>query len=273
MGEIVDINDETLFGGNFSSATKAASFFLPKIGKDKIPGIKTSKPVRRLSFEDATHPHISTSSQIWSDSFLWSSQEDDARTRQDRESQDANNGFDISGLNREKEHLGGGKTERPATYFHKLINKEKAPYSYDGTPLRKIINSKELEGASPWTKEFLNQVREKIRLHKQYLKSDTSTPRADHCNTASKTTKRKSPVFELSKYQAGKTPSKSARRVRQKQSTQPPPLSKNDSSIPPRIWTPIDKRATKTLSFANCGDGGQTKLVWTDRVQPRDFKG
>ncbi|KAL2527290.1 shortage in chiasmata 1 [Abeliophyllum distichum] len=148
-----------------------------------------------------------------------------------------------------------------------LSFQEKGPRNYGGTPLSNALHSTQPQQGSPWTIEFLNRIREKSRLRQQSLPCNLSPPRFNYSRNASKVTKRKSPsILEFYKYQGGSASEKIVKEKRQRSSSQRSNSSKNNKSLAsshPSL-TPIDKRASRTLSFATNGNVGQSKLVWSD---------
>ncbi|XP_073309787.1 protein SHORTAGE IN CHIASMATA 1 [Primulina huaijiensis] len=139
--------------------------------------------------------------------------------------------------------------------------------SYGGTPLSNALHSTQLQQRSPWTIEFLNRIREKSRLRKQSLSYNPSSPCFVSSGNTSNNAKRKSPsIFESYKYEVGSTSKKIGEQKKQKRASQPPDSMKNEntSTSRPPLWTPLDKRARRVLSFATKGSGGQSKLVWKD---------
>ncbi|KAL6321647.1 hypothetical protein AAG906_025479 [Vitis piasezkii] len=102
------------------------------------------------------------------------------------------------------------------------------------------------------------------------LPCDRSGPCFEYSDNISKVSKRKSPsILEFYKYQGGSSRSTSKKVSEQKGQKRPFQPSRsykkgNASASSCPTWTPIDKRARQTLSFATNGSGRQTKLVWGD---------
>ncbi|XP_010521325.1 PREDICTED: uncharacterized protein LOC104800252 [Tarenaya hassleriana] len=124
------------------------------------------------------------------------------------------------------------------------------------TPLSNAIHSSNQQG-SPWTIEFLNRIRERSQARQKARPAFVITTLESPRNTMKATsTKRKSPsILEFFKHKGGKTLNNLPEEKKQKQ-------SKQSLISPLKSWTPVDKRAKQSLSFAVNGRGSQTKLVW-----------
>ncbi|KAJ8554443.1 hypothetical protein K7X08_025121 [Anisodus acutangulus] len=148
-----------------------------------------------------------------------------------------------------------------------LTKQEKNTACYGETPLSNALQSTRLQQGSPWTIEFLNRIREKSRSRQQSLPCDLSAPCYGYPGKSSKVTKRKSPsTLELYKYQGNSFQEAATTRKRRKKGMQlPASTSEKASDRPISSWTPIDKRAKRELSFSTNGNGGQSKLVWSDK--------
>ncbi|CAI9092212.1 OLC1v1027400C1 [Oldenlandia corymbosa var. corymbosa] len=147
---------------------------------------------------------------------------------------------------------------------------------FGGTPLWNAIHSSGCQQPreSPWTIEFLNKIKEKSRKRQQSLPCGLSPPFGPSRNK-SNANKRKSPsILEYFKYQRDGISKKSNNHKRQKHSGKPTRFYNNqkapDSVLP--TWTPVDKRAKRTLSFTTMGSGGQSKLIWSNK-DSQPFRG
>ncbi|XP_057952436.1 protein SHORTAGE IN CHIASMATA 1 isoform X2 [Malania oleifera] len=160
-------------------------------------------------------------------------------------------------------------TQKSAGDFPGSLRRDKKKSHYGRTPFSNAIHSGQPQEESPWTIEFLNRIREKRRLRLESLPCDTSTPRFGHSGKVSNVAKRKSPsILDYYRYQGGRSalPKKITERKRQKQSIPASSSSNNQGRTGTLLpmWTPIDKRARQTLSFAMNGSGSQTRLVWSN---------
>ncbi|GAB4858243.1 hypothetical protein Ancab_009640 [Ancistrocladus abbreviatus] len=255
MGEVIDIDDKSFHDQDFSFIKTAISS--PFVhGMEKEPRPKDSRAARRLLFENITYPDFPGMAGNEND-HMRTSLEDNRPCRAD---------IDCLGV----ECLEADSTKKSAINFHGLLLKEKDTCRYGVTPLSKAISSTELQRGSPWTIEFLNRIRERSRLHKQSLSRPHDSPVAcfGYSGNNMEAIKRKSPsILDCFKYQGGSTSGKLAGRKRKIQYMQPSTLSKNVKSSASLLpsWTPADKKARRTLSFAMSGSGSQTKLVWSDK--------
>ncbi|GMH29567.1 hypothetical protein Nepgr_031410 [Nepenthes gracilis] len=233
MGEVIDVNDKFLSGQDLPIFIKKFSPFMHEM--EENPRANDSRTARRLSFGKSNiHPDFP---------LIVEANTEDIDCR------------DIMSL----------EADSMANFtrnFHKQLNKEGDTCRYGATLLSKAVQSSELRQGSPWTLEFLNRVREKSRCHKKSLARGAPASRLGYSGNVSRIMNRKSPsILEYYKYQGGTTPAK-----RQNRHIQPSTSLKKATASAPLLtsWTPPDKRASRTLSFATRGSGNQTKLVWSD---------
>nr|XP_043618037.1 protein SHORTAGE IN CHIASMATA 1 [Erigeron canadensis] len=143
---------------------------------------------------------------------------------------------------------------------------EKDPL-YGRTPLSKAILSAQPQKGSPWTIDFLNRMKEKRKMRQQSLPNISSAPCFGHSENSPNFRKRKSPsILDLYRYQQSSTV-QGLEHKRRHVFTQPSSSSKavkGTASLQSR--TPIDKRAKRKLTFATNGSKGQSRLVWSDKI-------
>ncbi|KAM7273006.1 hypothetical protein ACFE04_027670 [Oxalis oulophora] len=260
-------NPQEKFRGETIDLTLLSDDDFPSAPMDKDC---TKKPntMRRLSFGMNIHPTFPTVAEINSDSGDWESVKYKRQNIQ-RTNDYTNTDYDYDKLPpKDTKNLLEEILERR----HKK-NSEELPYQeetsqYGGTPLSNALHSVDPQSGSPWTIEFLNRVRERSRTRLQSLPCDNSSPGIGKPGNISKFKKRRSPsILEFFKYQGGKTPAKVPEQKNLKRPMHtlscPPAAGKTTTSYP-STWTPQDKKARKTLSFAMTGGSRQTKLVWND---------
>lgn len=128
-----------------------------------------------------------------------------------------------------------------------------------GTPFRNALHSSHLQRGSPWTEEFLNQIRKKSMLRQQVLPPETSPCPNIRMNTSNRAKRRSPSILEFFKYQGSST-RKIPEQKRLKTSSQSLCLFKNEKAISVGLsGTPADKRARRVglnfhfffLSFGN----------------------
>ncbi|KAI3458156.1 hypothetical protein Pfo_014819 [Paulownia fortunei] len=264
-GEVIDVEDTPAFRENFSVAnsTNFSQFLLDDEKDYAARNSRMSKrPFCETNLSMFTNPTDSDSA-----SGAWVSRNDKRQILREeiKPHFDTTSRNSISMTN-QKGLVEEDMIEKVPKNSYKLSSQEKGTQSFGGTPLSNALHSTQLQG-SPWTIEFLNRIREKSRLRKQSVSYDLSSPCFGSSGNTSKFTKRKSPsILEFYKYEGGNTPQKIVEQKRLKRSSQPLNSVKNkkaSASCPPS-WTPVDKRARRTLSFSTIGSGGQSKLVWRD---------
>ncbi|KAL5718519.1 hypothetical protein ACHQM5_011412 [Ranunculus cassubicifolius] len=136
---------------------------------------------------------------------------------------------------------------------------------YGKVPILKAFQSSGLQQGSPWTAEFLNKVKEKSRMHQESL-IDRNIATLNGNPKGNSATRRSPSIIDYYRYQGGGSSQKPTKRKWNQKFIPPPSASKNDISSAPlsQSWTPIDKRARQTLSFAKNGKEKQSKLVWSN---------
>ncbi|XP_062120427.1 protein SHORTAGE IN CHIASMATA 1 isoform X2 [Humulus lupulus] len=265
-GEVIDLTGSPAPGMEFSSVDNPISFFIPEMEKY---GMIKSKTARRLSFDKNHQPKFPTSTEICSGSNIRNSVKDQKKSLH----VGASNSSDIdlennaTSLDKRNKLLEDCFKHRSAEKSQGLQFQGRNSSLHGDTPLSHALHLASPQQKSPWTMEFLNKIKEKSRIRHQSLPCDTAAPCFGCSGDVSKVTKRRSPsILEFFKYQGGNNMRKIPEQKKHKRSTQ---LSsskdeKTSASTLP-TWTPLDKRARQTLSFANEGKG-QTKLVWSDGI-------
>ncbi|KAK9724597.1 hypothetical protein RND81_05G085800 [Saponaria officinalis] len=275
VGEVFDSYDKSPFDMDFQVSERAVKSSLNNGEAVEDRAHRSSKAGRKLSFDDSSYFDFPLADDFNTSSML----EDNRQLRDDNDYNGVDYNWDSNGFNPQQEPTGTGLFEKSMKNFRSPLSKEKFVPSHGETPLSRAVQSAQLQQGSPWTIEFLNRIKEKRRMRQQNQPWETSVPHSsNHGNIASvpqssnhgnisKETKRRSPsILEYYKYQGGSrdgTPRKLTPQKLQKQQGQ---LSNEKPSGLRRTWTPIDKRARRSLSFATGGAGGQTKLIWNDNI-------
>ncbi|KAF8379477.1 hypothetical protein HHK36_028912 [Tetracentron sinense] len=265
IGEVIDHDNGSLLGEDFSSIVNTISFStrVPEMEKDPTAG--NSRTTKRLPFGRSYHPAFPTAADSNSDTDIWSSLKDH---NQQLEGDicghlDTDSSKDTLPLKRRKELLEEDSMQKSTRNYYGLSFQENNVPPYGGTPLSNAIHSSRLQQGSPWTIEFLNRIREKSRMHQQSLPCESDPT----CLGLGKITKRKTPSApDCYRYQGSSFPKKIIKQKRQKRFTLPSSSSKNEKTFASLLptWTPIDKRARQALSFVRNGNETQSKLVWND---------
>ncbi|XP_030501394.2 protein SHORTAGE IN CHIASMATA 1 isoform X1 [Cannabis sativa] len=264
-GEVIDLTASPAPGKEFSSVANSSSFFMPEMEKD---GMRKSRTARRLSFDKDNQPKFPTSAEMCSGSNIWNFVKDQKKNLH----VGASNSSDIdlennaTPLDKRSKLLKDRLKHRSAEKSQGLQCQGRNSSLHGDTPLSHALHLASPQQKSPWTMEFLNKIKEKSRFRHQSLPCETA-PCFGCSGDVSKVTKRRSPsILEFFKYQGGNTMRKIPEQKKHKRSTQSSSSKdeKPSASILP-TWTPLDKRARQTLSFANDGKG-QTKLVWNDEI-------
>ncbi|KAM2384525.1 hypothetical protein ACFXTH_041948 [Malus domestica] len=283
-GEVIDLKGSPVLDedSSFIGNPMKSSSQMPELEMDST---RKSKAARKLSFGLSSHRTFPTAAEINSTPTVWRSAENLRKISQvganDYSDTDLEHDvFPLTNRNKPLEETfmkrSGGKSQ--GLHFHE---NDISPYGgmqglhlygndishYGGTPLSRALHSGSSQKNTPWTIEFLNRIKEKSRLRQQSLPGDLSGPSLGYPGNVSKITKRRSPsILDFYKYQGGNTPRKFPEKKRQKRPLQSSSSSKNETISAPALteWTPIDKRARQTLSFATNDSGNQTKLVWSD---------
>ncbi|XP_074282130.1 protein SHORTAGE IN CHIASMATA 1 [Silene latifolia] len=193
--------------------------------------------------------------------------EDNRELRPDNDYGGVDYNWGSSEFNPQQEQIRTGLFEKSVKNFRASLSKEKFVPSLGETPLSKAVHSAQLQQGSPWTMEFLNRIKEKRRLRQQNQPWDTSAPPSGNQRNISKGTKRRSPsILEYYKYQGGTHDNTPRKLTPQRLQNQHGQLSNEKPSGLRPTWTPVDKRARRSLSYATSGAGGQTKLVWNENI-------
>ncbi|KAM1817690.1 hypothetical protein EV1_001869 [Malus domestica] len=239
-GEVIDLTDSLVLDEDFSFIGNFMNFSsqMPELEMDST---KRSKAARKLSFASSSRLTFPTAAEINSTPTVWCSAEGLRKISQN----------DISPY---------GRKQGLHIYENDISH-------YGGTPLSKALCSGSSQQNTPWTIEFLNRIEEKSRLRQQSLPGELTGPNLGYPGNVSKVTKRRSQsILDFYKYQGGNTPRKLPEGKRQKRPLQSSrsPKNENNSAPPLTAWTPLDKRARQTLSFATNDSGNPTKLAWSD---------
>ncbi|KMS95282.1 hypothetical protein BVRB_009600 [Beta vulgaris subsp. vulgaris] len=270
-GEVVDIFDNSFFDGDFQvdGTTVKSSTMVSKTVKDHAPTYH--RTARRLSFSSSSGPDIPMADAMDTSCGI----EDNGQLRADNFFSGVEYNWSNIDFVAQEQREGTGRSilEKSMQNASDQLSEGKNVPSYGETPLSKAILSGQLRQGSPWTIEFLNRIKEKRRLRQQ-SQPCTSVPRTGYHGKVTKATKRRSPsILEYYKYQSNSTPRKLAEQKKDKKHAQ---LQNEKPSGFYPTWTPIDKRARRSLSYATNGTGSQTKLVWSDNTtccQDRKFSG
>ncbi|XP_057475950.1 protein SHORTAGE IN CHIASMATA 1 [Actinidia eriantha] len=265
IGEVIDNGDSFSAGEDFSTIANSLNLSHSVPETDKDPAVRNFRTARKLSFSSSPLPIFPPAAEISYDSNIRVSTKGYGQSL--TEGNDRHTDADFTRyklpLKYQEKLLEDGSVQKNALPFQ-----EKDRQQRGGTALSKAIHSVHPQEGSLWTIEFLNRIREKSRLRQQSLPHDMSPHPFSYSGNISKNTKRKSPsTLDFYKYQGGST-RKIIEQRRKKRSTQPSNLSKHEkpsASFCLSTWTPPDKRARRTLSFSTGGDGGQSKLVWSDK--------
>ncbi|KAL9240449.1 hypothetical protein vseg_014668 [Gypsophila vaccaria] len=286
VGEVFNSYDKSPFGMDFQVAERTVKSS-PNDGvavDDYAP--RSSKVGRKLSFDSSSYLNFPL------DDFDTNCVLEDSRQlRADNDYNGVDCNWGSNGFIPQQEPMGTGLFEKSMKNFMSPLSRDKFVPLRGETPLSRAVHSAQLQQGSPWTIEFLNRIKEKRRMRQQNQPGDTSVPQSSNLRNItsvpqssnlgnitsvpqssshgkfSKETKRRSPsILEYYKYQGGSrggTPKKLTPQKLQKQQGQN--SNEKPSGFRPS-WTPIDKRARRSLTFATGGAGGQTKLIWNDNI-------
>ncbi|KAL0673594.1 hypothetical protein Bca4012_001575 [Brassica carinata] len=254
-GEVINIENSKFRDEDFppSPGYNRLSPVVSDVAEDQ----RKSKSARKLSFSEPIHPIFPTSAEInFSSERLPSGSTTPLR------------GYvDNFPAKRQRTLLEEVLTRRSAVTTTDHPFQEEISH-FGGSPLSNAIRSPDPVRGSPWTVDFLNRVRERSTERKQQLSLLSHlTPSSLETRVDAKkpNIKRKSPsVIEFFKHKGGNARSsrvpEERKQKRFKNSSASPQNERFDSLL--RSYTPVDKRAKQSLSFAGNGSGGQTKLVW-----------
>ncbi|ESQ43293.1 hypothetical protein EUTSA_v10015364mg [Eutrema salsugineum] len=262
-GEVINIPESKFLEEDFppSPGYNRYSPIVSDVEEDDLH--RKSKFARKLSFSEPLQPNFPKTAKINSSSERLASEKDSKR-----EPTSSLRGYvDNFPAKRQRTLLEEVLTRRSAVSTTELPFREEISH-FGGSPLSNAIHSPNPVQGSPWTIEFLNRVRERSRERQQqqplpsFLTPSSLETRGG--NQKKSNIKRKSPsILEFFKYKGGNALRKTPDEKRQKRSKNSSDSPQNERFYSPlRSWTPIDKRAKQSLSFAVNGSGSQTKLVW-----------
>ncbi|XP_071929509.1 protein SHORTAGE IN CHIASMATA 1 [Coffea arabica] len=267
-GEVIDTNLAAMLRKEIPELN-SLSFSPHDVNKDWATGM--SRTTRKLSFGSSGLANFPTSAEIDSDLDVWICQSTNEYNsmRKNKNAPDYCSDIHKFSPMHQKGLLHDSMQQKTAIDSYNQRMQEKDSAHCGGTPLWDAIHSGQTPlRESPWTVEFLNRIKEKSRTRQQSLPPGISPPPLGSSTNKSNASKRKSPsILEYYKYQNIGGSKKSIEQRRQKQLVKPSSLPKNEKashSILP-AWTPVDKRAKRTLSFTTIGKGGQSKLTWSDK--------
>ncbi|OVA09475.1 hypothetical protein BVC80_8629g6 [Macleaya cordata] len=265
--EVIDLTEDSLLDEDFFSSADTINFSVKDLVTEKDHAYGNSTGTRRLSFGLKDFPAFPTSVEINSNSDIWTSLKDHNRRLEDIDYIEDPLSMRTGGEFFEEQKLSTSTSNTQRLLFQKNISQR------DGeTPLSNAINSSRLQQGSPWMIGFLNKFREKSRIRQKSVLSNTASDRCGYSDSIQKMVKRKSPsILDYYRYQGGSKSKKIAKQNWQKILIQPLGLYKNEKASASLLptWTPVDKRARQTLSFARKGNETQSKLVWSSGADQR----
>ncbi|MCD7450344.1 hypothetical protein HAX54_005546 [Datura stramonium] len=265
-GEVINIDDTVASGKAFHTAKYKS--FSTQVHAMETPTTGVPTAAKKLFLGASDLQEFLTTVEIDSSQDACTSVRDLEQGSRQRMGQHLNAGFNHKKIQfKHQKWVPEEGISQKVKCLSDLKEQEKKTASYGETPLSNALQSTSLQQGSPWTIEFLNRIREKSRSRQQSLPCDLSVPCYEYAGKSSKITKRKSPsTLELYKYQGNSSQEAASRRKRRMKCMRlPASTSEKASDFPIPSWTPIDKRAKRDLSFATNGNGGQTKLVWSDK--------
>ncbi|KAJ0261746.1 Protein SHORTAGE IN CHIASMATA 1 [Hirschfeldia incana] len=258
-GEVINIEDSRFLEEDFPPSP-GYNRFSPVVS-DVAEDPRKSKSARKLSFSEPLQPIFPTSAEINFNSER----------------------LPTESTTPSRVHAHNYPAKRQRTLLEEVLTRRSAVSTADHpfqeeishfgrSPLSNSIRSPDPVQGSPWTVDFLNRVREKRieRKQQQPLQQPlpstyiTSPSLETRVNLNKSNIKRKSPsIIEFFRHRGGNARSRVPEERKQKRfknSSASPQNERFDSLL--RSYTPMDKRAKQSLSFAGNGSGGQTKLVW-----------
>ncbi|CAH8383611.1 unnamed protein product [Eruca vesicaria subsp. sativa] len=265
-GEVINIEDSKFLKEDFPPSP-GYNRYSPVVSD--VDDQRKSKSARKLSFSESIQPIFPTSAEINFSSERLPTEND---YRNVSTSSSPSRGYvDNYPAKRQRTLLEEVLTRRSAVSTTDHPFQEEISH-FGRSPLSNATPSPDPVQGSPWTIDFLNRVREKTIERKQQQSLQQSLPsyitpssletRGRNLNKSN--IKRKSPsVIELFKHKGGNARSRvpeERKQKRSKNSSASPQHERSDSLL--RSFTPIDKRAKQTLSYAVNGSGRQTKLLW-----------
>ncbi|XP_062001396.1 protein SHORTAGE IN CHIASMATA 1 [Rosa rugosa] len=265
-GEVIDLTDSPVFDVDFSSIANSMEFssLMPELEMDTM---RKYKAARKLSFGSSSHRTFPTAAEIDSSTTIWGPVKEPRQSSQVGANNYADTEIenDVFPSRQHNNFLEESFRQRSSGISQRIHLHENDISAYGGTQLSNALHSGTPQQNSPWTIEFLNKIKEKSRLRQQSFPRDLSSPILGYSGNAPKVNKRRSPsILEFFKYEGGNTPRKLPERKRQKRPVQRSSKIEKSSAFPLTGFTPADKRARQTLSFAMNKSGSQTKLVWSD---------
>ncbi|XP_043704967.1 protein SHORTAGE IN CHIASMATA 1 [Telopea speciosissima] len=260
-GEVIDLNNSSLPGEDFSIAN--ITNFSPGVKDIRFnPTPRNSSVLRKSLFGTKDLTCLPASLEINFGSDICSSQKDQNQKLEGNvcAQMDIELDRDTLPMKCQREFLKGRTAKGSTEDGGGLLFPDKTE-----TPLSNIIHSSQLQRRSPWTMEFLNRIKEKSKMHQQSLPCDPTISCFGCPGNVQKVAKRSPSVLDGFRYQGGTYPKKIMKQKQQKRLVQPSSCKngKASASLLP-VWTPTDKRARQTLSFARNGNETQSKLVWAD---------
>ncbi|KAM3320025.1 protein SHORTAGE IN CHIASMATA 1 [Capsicum chacoense] len=265
-GEVINIDDTVALGKAFQNAKHKA--FSTQVHAMESPRTGVPTAAKKLFFGESDLQEFLTPAEIDSNPHACTSVRDLGQGSRQEMGQHLNAGFNHNKVQfKHQKWVPKEGISQKVKCLSDLTKQEKTTSCYGETSLSNALQSTPLQQGSPWTIEFLNRIREKSRSRQQSLPCDLSAPCYEYPGKSTKFAKRKSPsTLELVKYQGSRFQEVATTRKRRKKCMQlPASTSETASDRPIPSWTPIDKRAKRELSFATNGNGGQTKLVWSDK--------
>ncbi|KFK26850.1 hypothetical protein AALP_AA8G301400 [Arabis alpina] len=267
-GEVINIADSKFLGDDFPPST-GYNRFAPNVSDvDEADHPRKSKCARKLSFFGSLQPNFPKAAEINSSSERLATEKDSRNFSSIINDNNASlRGYvDSFPAKRQRTLLEEVLTRRSAVSTTELPFRDEISH-FGGSPLSNAIHSPNRVQDSPWTMEFLNRVRERSRARQQQQSLPSYVPPSSLETPGSlkkANTKRKSPsILEFFKYKGGNALRKFPEEKKQKRSTNSSASPKNERFYSPlKSWTPIDKRAKQSLTYAMNGTGSQTKLVW-----------
>ncbi|KAL0710344.1 hypothetical protein Bca4012_017322 [Brassica carinata] len=264
-GEVINTEDSKFLEKDFPPSP-GYNRYSPAVS-DVAQDPRKSKSARKLSFSEPIQPTFPTSAEINFSSERLPIEKDHRKVSTSSPRGYVNN----YPAKRQRTLLEEVLTRRSAVSTTDHPFQEEISH-FGRSPLSNAIRSPAPVQGSPWTVDFLNRVREKSIERKQQQSLQQSLP-SPHITPSSLETrvnlnksniKRKSPsILEFFKHRGGNARSRVPEERKQKRfknSSASPQNERFDSLL--RSYTPVDKRAKQSLSFAGNGSGGQTKLVW-----------
>ncbi|KAI4351756.1 hypothetical protein L6164_006078 [Bauhinia variegata] len=257
-GKFIDLTDIPVRDKNFSFLDDSMDF-LSLVTETEEDHMRKNKIARRLSFDKGKHPVANTSN-------IWSSLKD-AGTEVENHPEPYFVKDDLPlDVRHSEKNSDEGSTQVTMRNLQGLPFQEEMSHLGE-TPLSRALRSASPLKNSPWTIEFINRIKEKSKLRQKPFSREKAAPSFGDSGNVCRVPKRRTPfISEFFKYQGSRPHGNIPEKKRQKQSVQSTNAVKNGKYLDflPPTWTPNDKKARKTLTFATNDRGSQTKLVWSD---------